>query len=149
MTLVPIGAAPLEALRAVETLEDQLLGLAEEEGEVVLPLHQQLHDGIYTRTVWQAAGTILVATRVRVPTTIILDGDQCVAGASDTPIRIRGRHVLAAAPGRKVVVLAYKDSVCTTCFRTEAATVEEAEREYTDEWAKLQNHRLNPNLLEN
>lgn len=149
MTPAVLAPVSIEVIRLVERLEKQLLEHAEEGNEHVLSLHQQLHDGIYTRTVWQAKGTILVAARVRVPTTIILDGDQCVAGASDAPIHIRGRHVLAAAPGRKVVVLAYQDSVCTTCFRTEAATVEEAEREYTDEWAKLQNHRLTTNLLGN
>lgn len=151
MTPATIASAPLAILRAAERLEEQLLSInSATGGEVPLPLHQQLHDGIYTRTVWQPKGTILVAARVRVATTIILDGDQCVAGASETPIRFKGRQILAAAPGRKVVVLAYEDSVCTTCFRTNATSVSEAEREYTDEWAKLQNVRLNSsNLLEN
>lgn len=151
MTPAIISAAPLAILRAAELLEAQLLALNEEiGGEVELPLHQQLHDGIYTRTLWQPKGTILVAAKVRVPTTIILDGDQCVAGASENPIHFKGRQVLAAAPGRKVVVMAFADSVCTVCYRTNAATVAEAEQEYTDEWAKLQNNRsINTNILEN
>lgn len=148
--VLPSGVPP-SIIATVERLEKLLVDTtAETGGELVLPLHQQLHAGIYTRTVWQEKGSILVGARVRVPTTIILDGDQCVAGASESPIRFKGRQVLAAEPGRKVVVLAYADSVCTTCFRTDAATVEEAEREYTCEWIMLQNNRLNTsNFLEN
>lgn len=151
MTLDVLCSVPAHIIAAVEEQEALMLQQAAETGtEVELPLHQQLHAGIYTRTVWQPAGTTLVAARVRVPTTVILDGNQWVAGASANAIHFKGRHVLAAEPGRKVHVTAIKDSVCTTCYRTDAATVEEAEREYTEEWTKLQNNRLNTlNILEN
>lgn len=148
MNLTTISQAPIEIIRSAEKLEELLLEMnAVTGGEVLLPIHQQLHDGIYTRTLWQPKGTILVGARVRVPTTLILDGNQCVAGASNEPIHFKGRQVLAAEPGRKVVVLAYEDSVCTICYRTDATTTQEAEREYTDDWARLQHNRLN--LLEN
>jgi hypothetical protein len=57
------------------------------------------------------------------------------------PVHLQGHAVLAASAGRKQAFLARVDTHLTMIFPTRAKTVEDAEREFTDEVDLLASRR--------
>lgn len=98
-----------------------------------------IHDGIYSRTLFMPAGSIVAGVLIKVPTTLILSGKMVVYVGEDTR-HIDGYNVLTTMGNRKQVVYAIEDSYATLLFKTNAKTVEEAERDMTDEYDKLMSH---------
>lgn len=96
-----------------------------------------LHGGVYTRTARLRKGVAVCTALIKVPTTLILHGDVAVdvGGRWNT---YRGTQVLVAHAGRKHVMIANEDTTITMAFPTRAATVLEAEQQFTDEWRELQ-----------
>ena len=94
-----------------------------------------LHGGLYARTMLIPAGVVIVGALVKVPTTLILDGDVSFNAGGDAleAKRLTGRHILLASAGRKQVFAAYEDTMLTMVFATHAKTVADAEAEFTDE----------------
>lgn len=123
------------AIDDVDALErDRLM-----QPQVPLATDHVIHGGIYSRTILIPAGVLLTGALIKVPTTLVLNGDVTVwTGIGE--IHLRGHNVLPASAGRKQAFVAHTNTFLTMLFPTSAKTVEEAEREFTDEWEMLASH---------
>lgn len=101
-----------------------------------IPTHHVLHGGMYARTICLPAGHALAGALIRVPTILIVDGNADVI-MGEGGQTLCGYHVLAGSAGRAQAILAHEDTYLTMLFHTSAATVEEAEEQFT-----AQAHRL-------
>jgi hypothetical protein len=104
--------------------------------QVPIATHHLIHAGMYARTIMIPAGVGLTGALIKRATTLILAGDALAyggAGVVDEAQHFRGYHVIPARAFRKTAFLAYEDTYLTMIFPTTARTVEEAEREFTDE----------------
>lgn len=130
------------AVARVEKLEEQLKLLPQVE------IHTQhvIHAGLYARTITIPAGVALTSARIKRATLLIVSGDVIVSG-SGQPFRVTGHHVLPASAGRKTAWYAVEDTELTMLFPTSARTVEDAEREFTDEVDTLLSHRNSNDVL--
>lgn len=100
--------------------------------QVDIPTDHVIHGGMYARTIFIPAGVVLTGVLIRVPTMLIFNGHATV-NAGDEPVTLTGYHVLAASAGRRQAFLAHGDTWLTMIFATKAATVAEAEDEFTNE----------------
>lgn len=101
--------------------------------QVPIATHHVLHAGVYTRTIRIPAGTVLVGALIKIPTTLVVCGRASVLLGDGQEALVDGYQVLAASAGRKQAYIAHADTHVSMSFRTQARTVEEAEREFTDE----------------
>ena len=122
--------AALDKVRRLETLA---LGAP----QVPLTTAHVLHGGMYARTVCLPPGTMITGALVKVATVLIVEGDAVVYVGDAEPIRLQGYNVLPASAGRKQAFVAVEATNITMLFPTEAKTVEEAERHFTDECGLL------------
>jgi hypothetical protein len=111
--------------------------------QVTLPVQHFLHAGVYQRTVTVPAGTMITGALVKIPTVLITSGQALVYVGRET-IELAGCNVIRAEPCRKQAFAAITDLHLTMVFASTAATVEQAEAEFTDEVELLQNRRLLP-----
>lgn len=135
----PIKSLPAmtsEAVDAAYAIEDRMLGLP----QIDLPVSHALHAGMYHRTITIPAGVAITGALIRVPTLLIVDGD-CEVFTGNEVATLEGHHVMQCQPHRKQVFLAHSDTHLTMIFPTQAATVEEAENEFTGEAARLQSRQ--------
>lgn len=135
-TIARLPAMPAAAVQHVAEVEDVLL---QKPQEAIKTIHM-LHAGLYSRTVMIPAGIQITGALIKIPTMVVVDGDAYV-WLGDKARRIKGHAVLPASAGRKQMFRANKDTHITMIFATAATTVDEAEREFTDEWEKLASHR--------
>lgn len=109
---------------------------------VDIEISHTLHDGVYTRTAFVPAGCLVVGVLITIPTTVIVSGHAHVFVGEETH-DVQGYRVIAAAAGRKQAALAIEDTYFSMLFKTDAATVEEAENEFTDEVDQLTTRQFN------
>jgi hypothetical protein len=130
-----------DAVARVAELEQRILALPQVE------IHTQhiLHAGMYSRTITIPAGVVLTGALIKRATLVIVSGDVLVSRGDAEGLRITGTEVLLASAGRKQAFVAYADTTVTMIFPTSAATVEEAEVEFTDD-TELLFSRRDPNL---
>jgi hypothetical protein len=84
---------------------------------------------------------------ITIPTVLIVSGHATLfIGGED--VELKGYAVIPASAGRKQAVYAHADTLFTMLFPTAARTVEEAEREFTDEPERLASRRA-PNHVTN
>lgn len=105
--------------------------------QVPITTHHVLHAGVYTRTICIPAGIVLVGALIKIPTTLVVCGRASVLLGDGEEVVVSGYQVLAARAGRKQAYIAHEATHVTMSFRTQARTVEEAEREFTDEADQL------------
>jgi hypothetical protein len=98
-----------------------------------------IHAGIYTRTICVPAGVTITGALMKIPTTLIVNGD-CLVTIGDKTAHVAGHHVLCASAGRKQIFVAISDTWLTMMFHTHAKTVGESEREFTDEYELLRSN---------
>lgn len=125
-----------EAVQAVANLESAALEMP----QVPLATSQTLHAGVYSRTVVIPAGVMITGALIKIATTLIVSGSARVFTGQDVR-EFCGYHVLQAQPNRKQVFLALTETRLTMLFATQAATIKEAESEFTDEADMLQTNR--------
>lgn len=137
--VVPVSIPTMtpEAIALVRRVEDGLLAT---EPQIDLKMHHLIHAGMYVRSVMVPAGMAITGALVKIATVLVVDGDVIVWIGSDAT-RITGRGILPAAAGRKQMFVALTDTHITMSFPTSARTVEEAEREFTDEADRLASRR--------
>lgn len=99
-----------------------------------------LHAGTYTRTIFIPKDTMLTGALMKVPTVLIIHGDVTIY-TGDGAVRLSGYHVLRAAAGRKTAFATHDGTHVTMMFATDAATVEQAENEFTDEADQLMSRK--------
>jgi hypothetical protein len=132
-----MSAHAIEKVRAVQSAMMTL-------DQVTMPVHHTLHGGVYSRSLRIPAGVMITGALIRVPTTLVISGKVTV-WANDQTMEIDGYTVLAGSAGRKQVFVAHEDTDMTMVFSTSAKTVDEAEREFTEEWSMLAS-RSHPHL---
>lgn len=109
--------------------------------QVDMPTDHVLHAGLYARTILVPAGTLFTGALVKIPTLLVVTGEAMVWTGNDKPLHLAGHNVVPAAAGRKQAFLAMSDMALTMIFATEAGTVDEAERAFTDEHDRLASRR--------
>lgn len=90
-----------------------------------------LHAGMYARTVRLDAGVAIVSVLIKVPTVLTVNG-KCKVFAGEW-CDFDGYHVLPANAGRKMIYVTIEPTQITMVFPSKAKTIEEAEREFTNE----------------
>ena len=103
---------------------------------VDLPVEHFLHAGAYVRTCLVPKGAAIVGALIKVPTVVIVSG-HCQVTAGPSIKAIDGYAVLRAEAGRRQCFVALEDTFITMAFASQAKTVAEAEKEFTDEWDLL------------
>lgn len=112
--------------------------LKHEEAEI--PIEHFIHAGVYVRTCFLKKGTIGAGAFIKIPTVVIVQG-KCLVVVGDTLESIDGYKVLRGLDGRRQVFRAIEDTYITMLFATKSSTVEDAEKEFTDEWKLLTTRR--------
>lgn len=142
------AAFPAAAQAAIPPMTPSAIGRVarlEEESlrrdQVDLPTDHVLHAGLYARTVLVPAGTLFTGALVKIPTMLVVTGEAMVWTGNDKPLHLVGHNVVPAAAGRKQAFLAMSDMALTMIFATDAGTVDEAERAFTDEHERLASRR--------
>lgn len=134
LTLTPSNAL---AIQKVTELGEEL---KKHFPEHVFPVEHFIHGGLYARTIRMPAGTAAVGSLVKVPTVLIVNGHVQI-NSGDRVYELNGYYVLPGEPYRKQFARALEDTEITMIFATEAKAVDEAEKEFTDEFADLQNRK--------
>lgn len=108
--------------------------------QIDLDMQHTIHGGVYTRTCRVPAGFEITGALVKIPTTLVIQGDAYVWLGGESR-RVTGYAVIAASAGRKQAFRAITDTHITMIFPTDARTVPDAEREFTDETELLASGR--------
>lgn len=119
----------LEGVRRIETLVRSV-------EQLEIPTEHVLHAGMYARTIRVPAGTVFTSVLIKIATLVVIHGDAEVF-TGDGWIAIGGYGVMAGGAFRKQVYVARSGVEMTMVFPTQAQTVDEAEREFTDEVDEL------------
>lgn len=127
-----VPAMTSQAVQQVQALQASLSHLPKED----ISTHHVLHGGIYSRTVLVRKGVFIIGVLVKVPTTLIVNGD-CTVNLGDQLVRLTGHCVIPASGYRKQAFMAHEDTYLTMSFQTGATTIEEAENTFTDEGETL------------
>ncbi len=123
------------AIARVRELEDHLLAT---QPQFALKMWHHLHReaGLYARTCLLPADRMLTGALIKLATLLIVEGNAFVCLGDDVR-ELKGYTILMASAGRKQAFRAITDTKITMIFPTQAETVAEAEREFTDEWQRL------------
>lgn len=127
-----IPAMTPSAIGKVRRLEAATLELP----QVEIDTDHVIHGGMYARTICIPAGVVLTGAEIKVATVLIAHGHFMVTVGDDT-VEVAGHHVLPASAWRKQAFVAITDTYLTMIFPTSAQSVEDAEREFTDEFERL------------
>lgn len=136
LALPQVNAMSADAVAKVRRLENQLEQLPQAD----IQTEHFLHAGMYARTITIPAGVMLTGALIRVPTVLVIAGDADVF-MGDRTERLAGYHVLQGCAGRKQAFLAHEDTQVTMIFPTDAATLADAEDEFTEEADRLMSRR--------
>ena len=132
LTAARIAAMSPAAIEQVRRLESAALALP----QVPIETTHVLHAGLYARTIRVPAGVLITGALIKIATLLVIDGD-VLMHVEGGAVRLEGHHVLPAAAGRKQAFLARSDTHITMVFATAARSIEEAERQFTDEVENL------------
>lgn len=108
--------------------------------EFVFPMEHFLHGGMYVRTIKMPKGTVGIGAFIKVPTVVVINGHLRL-NSGEKVYEVKGYKVLKGQAQRKQMAVALEDSEFTMMFATQAKTLEEAEKEFTDDFERLQNHK--------
>jgi hypothetical protein len=128
------GMPDIETVRALESMLLQL-------PQVNIETQHMLHAGMYARTIFIPAGVMATGANLSLDSVGILFGDITVTTDEGTQ-RLTGFNVLSASKGHKRAGIANSDTWWTTVFRTDATTVDEAEKSITSESDMLLSRKL-------
>ncbi len=132
-TLPPASPEVMEQIAAIE-------GKVRELPQIHPQMEHVLHAGMYARTCRLDAGVAIVSVRIKIPTMLIVHGGAHVF-AGDRWYKIEGYQAMPASAGRKQIYVTFQPTEITMVFPSLAETVEEAEREFTDEADALLSRR--------
>lgn len=118
---------------SVLALEKQILTLP----QVDLNTQHSLAGGVYARTVYIPAGTVVTGATHKKDHISVVIGDITIT-TDEGPVRITGHHVLPTKAGSKRAVVAHADTVWTTLVRTDLSDIEAIEDELVVESSRLQ-----------
>jgi hypothetical protein len=118
---------------AIERLEAEVLKLP----QVDLHTTHALAGGVYARTIFIPAGTVLTGAVHKKDHINILQGD-ITAWTEGGVRRFTGHHVLESKAGAKRAGVAHADTTWTTVCRTDLTDIEAIEAELVEEPERLQ-----------
>lgn len=101
---------------------------------------------MYARTIRLDAGIVLTGALIKIPTLLIFNGHADV-WVGDGWLEMKGYGLIVGSAGRKQVFITRSCVEMTMIFPTQAKTVEEAEREFTDEYEKLMSRASNSDTV--
>lgn len=127
-----------DALAKTRAIEQRLLN----EPQVDIQTIHTIHAGVYTRTIKVPAEVAITGAFIKIPTTLVVNGE-CLVTIGDRTRHLTGHCVFCASGSRKQIFVALSDTWITMLFKTIARTVEEAEREFTDEYEMLASKKCN------
>lgn len=127
-----IPAMSDSAIAKVNALAD----FSRQHEQVKIDTHHIIHGGMYGRTITIPAGVMLTGVLIKVPTILVISGD-CTVFADNKSYRISGFHAIPASAYRKQAFIAHIDTSMTMILASDAATVAEAEDQFTDEGDEL------------
>jgi hypothetical protein len=104
------------------------------------------HAGMYARTVRIASHVVFTSVLIKRATLLISQGCYEVL-AGDRWLRYEGYNVLCGFAGRKQIYRTVTPIELTMIFPTEAQSVVDAEREFTDEVESLLSHKLENDIV--
>lgn len=122
-----------EQVARVREVEDYMLAT---QPQFALKMHHVLHAGLYARTCHLPANCVMTGALIKLATLMIIEGNALI-WLGEEGREVKGYTVLTASAGRKQAFRAITDTKITMIFPTQAKTVAEAEREFTDEWERL------------
>lgn len=141
-TALAIPAMRPETIEQVTRLEDALLKLP----QCDFPMDHLIHAGMYFRTAFLPAGSVITGALIKVATVLIVVGDALVY-LDDGPLGVHGYNVVPASAGRKQAFVAKGDVWLTMIFTTASMTVEDVECEFTDDHERLASRRESANNI--
>ncbi|MDZ4290744.1 MAG: hypothetical protein U1C47_02340 [Hydrogenophaga sp.] len=100
-----------------------------------------IHAGMYARTIFIPAGTVLTGALIDVANICTVCGDITVT-TSDVAKRFTGYHVIPASAGHKRAGFAHADTWWTTLVRTDLKDVPSIENDVTREADRLYSRRV-------
>lgn len=137
--LSPTEPGVIERLLKVQ---DKILQLE----QVPIRTEHVIHAGMYSRTVTMPPSTVLVGALIKRPTIVITVGSGRVLIGKDWA-EIGGYQVLPASANRKQIFVSDGPLIITMIFPTLVKTVEDAEREFTDDHELLLSRRQDLNSV--
>lgn len=97
--------------------------------QVELETEHYFADGMYCRSLFRAAGTLIVGKVHKKEHFYIICSGTVRVTTDDGMKEITGPHVLVSKPGTKRAVLALTDATCLTVHRTDKTDLDEIEDE--------------------
>jgi hypothetical protein len=131
-----IAAMSEAAIGKVRRLE----GLARTLPQVAIETGHVIHGGLYARTIFVPAGVMITGAEIKIATLLVVSGDALVY-LDGAPLRLQGYTVLPASAGRKQAFVALAGTHLTMVFPSDARSIDEAERQFTDEADTLASRR--------
>lgn len=132
-----IPAMSSDAIAAVAAEEARL---RQSNLQIGLKTQHFFHGGIYRRTVFLPDGVEMIGVLIKIPTTIIVIGN--VFMKTEEGWRQLVNEVLTGSACRKQHFIASADTELSMLFPSQAKTVDEAEREFTDNFNDLLSRRI-------
>lgn len=117
----------------VEILEERILQIP----QVDLRTTHALSGGLYARTIYIPAGTVLTGAKHKKDHINVLMGDITVS-TDDGMKRLTGYHVLPTQAGAKRAGYAHSDTCWTTICKTELTDIDAIEDELVENSSRLQ-----------
>ena len=133
---LPAALVGMPDPEAVRCLEAHLL----EQPQVDLGTQHLIHGGLYARTIFIPAGTVLTGALTMADNVCVVCGDITVT-TDEGPQRLSGYHVLPARAGSKRVGVTHADTWWTTLIPTPLTEVAAIEEAMTPEADRLQTRR--------
>jgi len=127
-----------EVLDRLYETQEKMLSLVQEG----IQTDHVLHAGMYSRTITMPPHTKLMGALIKIPTLVITVGDGAVFVNGEWKA-VRGYQVIPGCKDRKQAFFSLGPLIVTMIFPTKAKTVDEAEREFTDEHELLLSRRQN------
>lgn len=105
-----------------------------------------IHGGMYARTIMIPAGVMITGALIKIATILIVQGDVIVY-IGDNEIALSGYNVLAASANRKQAFIAKTNVFLTMIFPSDAMSIVDAEKQFTDESDMLISRKCTDNHI--
>lgn len=131
------------ATKETEEICSEVYGYLKEQSATFEPaIKHTLHGGIYTRTAFIPKGSMGLGALLKVPTTVIVSGNCFISNGIKVAHSV-GYAVLEGKPFRRSLFYAIEDTYISMSAQVKATTIEDAEKEVTDEWQYLTTNKEN------
>lgn len=123
--LVELGRGEIDSPEAMRRLQCEVAKLPQYEPKT----RHFFHGGMYCREVWRAGGVLVIGKVHRKEHFYLIVSGRVRIGREE----FGPASLILSKPGTKRAVLSLEPTLCMTFHRTDATTVEEAERELVEE----------------